>query len=168
MIPSSDMIWRTSESNPKLSANSQYRTPEGGGSLCRLREQKLQSYSVSLERYIKNVRGLCEAWTARDDPLLPQWLLRACTYPLFRRSDDANVIFIYENVSPILIWLQFAAAWWIWIDAVAVASTTFDPIMPNFGHWVPGIISSVGLLMFVQTEARKFPLPSAAANFFLS
>eukprot|EP01122_Echinamoeba_exundans_P000084 TRINITY_DN10068_c0_g1_i1.p1 TRINITY_DN10068_c0_g1~~TRINITY_DN10068_c0_g1_i1.p1 ORF type:complete len:157 (-),score=22.04 TRINITY_DN10068_c0_g1_i1:85-555(-) len=52
-----------------------------------------------------------------------------------------------ETILSYLSGCFFAAAWWIWIDAVAVASTTFDPIMPNFGHWVPGIISSVGLLM---------------------
>lgn len=55
-----------------------------------------------------------------------------------------SIIVIFRSFS------QFAAAWWIWIDAVAVAATTFDPIMPNFGHWVPGIVSSVGLLMFVN------------------
>jgi len=44
--------------------------------------------------------------------------------------------------------VQFALAWWLWIDAHAF-SVKFEPssVSVTFGHYVPGLVSSLGLLM---------------------
>jgi hypothetical protein len=41
----------------------------------------------------------------------------------------------------------FAVAWWLWIDAVAYSVIKNDPVQTVFGHWIPGIVSTVALLM---------------------
>jgi len=44
--------------------------------------------------------------------------------------------------------ILFAIGWWIWIDGVAYAfHLPEETNRPVFGHWVPGIVSSIGLLM---------------------
>lgn len=45
---------------------------------------------------------------------------------------------------------QFSIGWWLWIDGVAWKGANNDSISITFGHWMPGIVGTVGLFMYVS------------------
>eukprot|EP01121_Diplochlamys_sp_Union-15-3_P019891 TRINITY_DN75_c0_g1_i4.p1 TRINITY_DN75_c0_g1~~TRINITY_DN75_c0_g1_i4.p1 ORF type:complete len:149 (+),score=23.77 TRINITY_DN75_c0_g1_i4:60-506(+) len=57
----------------------------------------------------------------------------------------------------------FAISWWVWIDANAYHNTIKDPIRISFGHWVPGIVATIALVMINAvswTDLQGFGLGS--------
>jgi len=42
---------------------------------------------------------------------------------------------------------SFAIGWWLWIDANVYSHHTNDPVQVSGVHYIPGIISTIGLIM---------------------
>ena len=68
---------------------------------------------------------------------------------LFRWTSDASLITRH---------LQFAIGWWLWVDA-NVYSNKFEQtdIKVTFGHYVPGIVSTLGLIMSCSFPLSPLP-----------
>lgn len=47
---------------------------------------------------------------------------------------------------------QFAIGWWLWIDSVAYKNSKDDPVSVTFGHWIPGIVGTIGLIMYISYD----------------
>lgn len=53
-----------------------------------------------------------------------------------------------KHASNLYVVAQFSLGWWLWIDGVAWKGANNDGISITFGHWVPGIVGTVGLFMY--------------------
>jgi len=109
---------------------------------------------------LRHVPRGAKVFLQADVAVLPEWHPRTCSWEDLNRRLKVctcslpSCDLLVTQTDPLAV--QFSIGWWLWADAVAWKSHANDPISITFGHWVPGIVGTIGLFMCVSSSPLAF------------